>query len=419
MHPSAEAFVRRICTPDTIRGRRVLEVGSYNVNGSARDWLTPFAPAEYLGVDLVPQSWYVDLILDAPSLVEHFGPESFDVVISTEMLEHCSDPLNSIRAMVDALRPGGLLLLTTRGPGFPYHCPPDRWRFTCDDFRCLAEFDVIELCPDAVPGVLFAGRKTRGSNDWSLLQPTAMPAPYHSQQAFDIRMAARRANPSTPDPFSCWYHVACMNNWKEVFAEQLSELRAVGIAPTACVLGTSADVGHVAEQVTVAYASPRMDEYEIPTLQRAYDWAREHPTGAVLYLHTKGVSAPADPNKTAWRRLMAGLVVDPWREHLQQLAIADMIGGNWLTSPSYPHFQGNFWIARADWLSSLTPPIQYQSQRGPTISGNPWRRMCAEMWIGSGQWHQVISLGGTNQPWVFGDGAIRAFAALNRQGGGG
>jgi SAM-dependent methyltransferase len=418
MHQSAEAFVRRICTAEEIRGRRALEVGSYTVNGSARDWLTPFGPAEYMGIDLTPQPQYVDLVLDAPAVADHFGPESFDVVLSTEMLEHCSDPLNSIRAMVDVLRPGGLLLLTARGPGFPYHCPPDRWRFTCEDFRCLQGFDVIELRPDDVPGVLFAGRKTDLPNDWQLLQPTPMPAPYHTQQAFDARMAARRSNPITPDPFSCWYHVACMGNWREVFTEQLSELRAVGIEPTACVLGTPDDVAYVAAQIPVAYSSSRMDEYEIPTLQRAYDWAREHPTGAVLYLHTKGVSAPADRNKTAWRRLMSRLVVDPWREHLQQLSLADMVGPNWQTSPKYPHFQGNFWLARSDWLSSLATPIQYQGQGGPTVAGNPWRRMSAELWVGSQPYHHVISLGGTNQQWCWHNGAIHVLAALNRQGGG-
>jgi hypothetical protein len=72
-------------------GKSVLEVGSRYVNGSVRPLIERFfSPKEYLGVD-IKRGRFVDLILPAEKLIEHFGPESFDVVIATELLEHVQD----------------------------------------------------------------------------------------------------------------------------------------------------------------------------------------------------------------------------------------------------------------------------------------------------------------------------------------
>jgi hypothetical protein len=73
---------------EEFKGKRVLEVGSKYVNGSVRPLIERFcSPKEYVGVD-IEAGKFVDVILSAEKLVEYFGPESFDVVISTEMLEH-------------------------------------------------------------------------------------------------------------------------------------------------------------------------------------------------------------------------------------------------------------------------------------------------------------------------------------------
>ena len=40
MHPSAYAFATRALTPEQVAGKRVVEVGAYNYNGSARDAIT-------------------------------------------------------------------------------------------------------------------------------------------------------------------------------------------------------------------------------------------------------------------------------------------------------------------------------------------------------------------------------------------
>jgi len=60
------------------------------------------------------------------------------------------------------LKSGGLLVVTTRSPGFPLHSYPyDFWRFTIDDFKAIfSDMKVLRLVEDPqAPGVLFAGIK--------------------------------------------------------------------------------------------------------------------------------------------------------------------------------------------------------------------------------------------------------------------
>ena len=140
---------------------RVLEVGSLNINGSARTVLAPFA-RDYLGVDIASGPG-VDELVDAVELESYFGPETFDLVVSTEMLEHCDDWPTAIQAMKSVLTPLGHILLTTRSPGFVYHSPPDYWRFTQSDMQQIfLEFDILTLEPDpspGQPGIFLAARK--------------------------------------------------------------------------------------------------------------------------------------------------------------------------------------------------------------------------------------------------------------------
>lgn len=52
----------------------------------------------------------VGSVLDLP-----FNDNSFDVVLSTEVIEHTTDPLQALREIVRVARPGGRVLVTTPG----------------------------------------------------------------------------------------------------------------------------------------------------------------------------------------------------------------------------------------------------------------------------------------------------------------
>lgn len=118
MHLEALAFLQSTLTPSLVEGKRVLELGSYNVNGSARVFCG--GAAEYVGVDRRDGPG-VDVVNTDDS---YNGKEAFDVVVSSETLEHADNPAALITVAWNALRPGGMLVLTAAGP--------DREKHTCD-----------------------------------------------------------------------------------------------------------------------------------------------------------------------------------------------------------------------------------------------------------------------------------------------
>lgn len=154
MHESVLRWLPGALTPAEVAGRRVLEVGAYDVNGSVRPAVEALGPGSYLGVDCSPGP-RVDQVLNVADLTTVFGRDAFDVVISTEMLEHVVDWQDAIARMCDVLRPGGVLLLTTRSPGFPYHpFPIDTWRYTTDvmgEILAAAALTVQVLVDDPDP----------------------------------------------------------------------------------------------------------------------------------------------------------------------------------------------------------------------------------------------------------------------------
>lgn len=117
-------------------GATVLEVGARDVNGSVRALLQPVS-SEYTGVDIEAGPG-VDQILDAENLVMTFGEARFDFVISTEMVEHVRNWPVVFTQLLSVVKPGGLLAITTRSPGFEMHgYPEDYWRYTQEDMKTI------------------------------------------------------------------------------------------------------------------------------------------------------------------------------------------------------------------------------------------------------------------------------------------
>ncbi|HLD32525.1 MAG TPA: class I SAM-dependent methyltransferase [Candidatus Peribacteraceae bacterium] len=98
----------------------------------------------------------VDIIADAHDLSQ-IKNDTFGVVLCTEVLEHLHTPSQAIAEFNRILKPGGLLLLSTRFI-FPIHdAPGDYYRFTKYGLQyLLREFAIEELKSETSTGETLA-----------------------------------------------------------------------------------------------------------------------------------------------------------------------------------------------------------------------------------------------------------------------
>jgi SAM-dependent methyltransferase len=98
-----------------IPGARILEVGSYDVNGTIRPWFKE--AREYVGVD-----WRPGPGVDVVSLAHEMQfPAPFDFVCSASMLEHDPHWQKSLTRMTELVAPGGYLALSWGAMENPQH----------------------------------------------------------------------------------------------------------------------------------------------------------------------------------------------------------------------------------------------------------------------------------------------------------
>jgi len=176
-HRACFEFGERNLVDRDIRGKDILEVGASIDGGSMRSYIESFSPRKYIGIDiqLAPG---VDEICDVHDLIERFGRESFDVVVANELMEHVRDWRKVIRNLKGVLRNDGVVILTTRSYGFPFHLAPfDFWRFEIADMQAIfSDFAVLAIEPDPsfrgdgrpMHGVFVAARKTQGIEETDL-----------------------------------------------------------------------------------------------------------------------------------------------------------------------------------------------------------------------------------------------------------
>lgn len=156
-------FVKKALTRTDVENKRILEIGALDVNGSVRPILESMRPSSYLGIDIAPGKG-VDEICDIYDIIKRYGPMSFDVVVSTELLEHVKDWRAGIGNIKKILSPDGIVLITTRSPGFAYHgWPYDFWRFERSDMQNIFDDFIIEKLEsdESAPGIFLMARKGR------------------------------------------------------------------------------------------------------------------------------------------------------------------------------------------------------------------------------------------------------------------
>ncbi|HWJ32867.1 MAG TPA: class I SAM-dependent methyltransferase [Gaiellaceae bacterium] len=106
--------------------------------------------SDYIGVDAVENP-----AAELRGLVEALPVEdaSFDVVLCTQVLEHCGDPSQAVRELRRVTKPGGRVLASTHGVQVYHPSPTDYYRWTHEGLRMLftnsAEWESLTVLPAA------------------------------------------------------------------------------------------------------------------------------------------------------------------------------------------------------------------------------------------------------------------------------
>lgn len=138
VEPGASALAGFTEYVGRLKGGRVVELGTRRVGGAApttrRDWVP--AGVDYIGCDFEAGA-DVEIVADAESLSQTFGPASIDAVIACSVFEHIRRPWIAAAEIGKVLRPGGQAFIQTHN-AFPVHGHPhDYWRFSREALETL------------------------------------------------------------------------------------------------------------------------------------------------------------------------------------------------------------------------------------------------------------------------------------------
>ena len=122
---------------------RVLDVGSYDVNGSYRHLFTE-GKYHYTGLDM-EDGPNVDVVLKNPYNWDAIETDSFDVIISGQVFEHIEFFWITMSEMTRVLKKDGLLCLIAPNGFGEHRYPVDCYRFFTDGMVALAKFVNLEL----------------------------------------------------------------------------------------------------------------------------------------------------------------------------------------------------------------------------------------------------------------------------------
>lgn len=155
-----------------------------------------------------------------------------------------------------------------------------------------------------------------------------------------------------------YIHVCTINNWESVLNHILS-----------VIFNTHEFINHIDQikifmigterfeyrhdKISVVHLSHNISLYERPTLYRLYIDSDTDTEFNALYLHTKGISHNnRNPNVTDWTNLMLYWLIEQYPLCLAALEHHDTVGINYKDTPQ-PHYSGNFWWARSNYIKTL------------------------------------------------------------------
>lgn len=167
-----------------------------------------------------------------------------------------------------------------------------------------------------------------------------------------------------------YYHVCAINNYRTIVQEQIAALKASGLFAATdhinvCLLTTSDEPLSLFRdpKFRIRIKTHNFNLYERQILNfmledalRANRNRREY---SIWYIHSKGVS-DRHQNPTSqkrirdWRKLLEAFVIWNWSACHRKVTIEkyDTCSANYSNTP--PHYSGNFWWTRSNYIAKRT-----------------------------------------------------------------
>lgn len=175
-----------------------------------------------------------------------------------------------------------------------------------------------------------------------------------------------------------YIHICCIHNWKEVFAQLVSDIKTSGlydkIEKIRCVVLTANGISDELFQdpkIQLLSVHRNVNLYEIATLHPLYDHAQTEDF-YVLYLHTKGVRHNnTNPCVLDWVKYLSYYNIEQHEKCIEGLETNDTVGVNLIQDPCV-HYSGNFWWSKSSHLRTLQKCVYncYNSPEFWITSGN-------------------------------------------------
>ena len=122
---------------------KVLDVGSYDVNGSYRQFFKDSC-IDYTGLDM-SEGPNVDFVPKNLYNWDEIKDDAYDVVISGQAFEHIEFFWLTMSEMVRVLKKDGIMCIIAPNGFGEHRYPVDCWRFFTDGFVALARYTCIDI----------------------------------------------------------------------------------------------------------------------------------------------------------------------------------------------------------------------------------------------------------------------------------
>ena len=153
-----------------------------------------------------------------------------------------------------------------------------------------------------------------------------------------------------------YIHVCCINNYKEVFEYLIYCITQSGLYDVideirCCILGQYDSELFKDPKIKIHAVSDNIGLYEVFTINRIHEDCKTEQMN-ILYLHTKGITKPNNPNVKDWVKFLCYFTIYKYKECMDALHEYDTVGVN-LHTLDIVHYSGNFWWATSRYINTL------------------------------------------------------------------